>query len=129
VNQALANNEWKAATVLAGALVEALLYWAIAQKPPSDIASARDTVGKKRKRNMAADPLDWYLPDFIEAALELKIIRDPAAQQARLSKDFRNLIHPGRAIKEQQDCTRATAFGSVAAVELVIEELARTPRP
>jgi hypothetical protein len=33
--QALANGAWKAATVLAGAVVEALLLWAIEQRPES----------------------------------------------------------------------------------------------
>jgi hypothetical protein len=36
-NQALANGEWKAATVLAGSVVEALLLWALQQTPAADL--------------------------------------------------------------------------------------------
>jgi hypothetical protein len=39
-NSALANNEWKAATVLAGSVVEALLLWALQQQDPSKRESA-----------------------------------------------------------------------------------------
>jgi hypothetical protein len=37
---ALRNGEWKAATVLSGPLVEALLLWAIQQKVPTEIQAA-----------------------------------------------------------------------------------------
>jgi hypothetical protein len=38
-NRALLNCEWKAATVLAGATIEALLHWALSQiaQPPSQL--------------------------------------------------------------------------------------------
>ena len=42
-NQALANGEWKAATVLAGSVVEALLLWAVDQQLPAAITQAITT--------------------------------------------------------------------------------------
>lgn len=39
-NQALSNNEWKAATVLAGSVIEALLLWALKQKRQSEVREA-----------------------------------------------------------------------------------------
>src|SRR5712692_631912 len=44
VNQALSNGEWKAATVLAGSVVEALLLWALQQRPPADVSAAVSAV-------------------------------------------------------------------------------------
>ena len=42
------------------------------------------------------------------------------ATQTRLAKDFRNLIHPGRAQRQGQTCDRATALSAVAAVEHIV---------
>jgi hypothetical protein len=40
-----------------------------------------------------------------------------------LAKDFRNLIHPGRAERLQQKATRGSAAQGVAAVSLTVEDL------
>jgi hypothetical protein len=40
VNRALSNGEWKAATVLAGSVIEALLLWALQRRDPTAVATA-----------------------------------------------------------------------------------------
>jgi hypothetical protein len=119
INRALSNGEWKAATVLAGAAVEALLLWALQQQKPADLAKAPRTAPK-----LPGKPLDeWHLPDYIEAADRLRIITADAAIQARLAKDFRNLIHPGRAQRLGQKCDMATALSAVVGVQHVLRDL------
>src|SRR5712664_4112783 len=54
INRALANGEWKAATVLAGSAAEALLLWALRQRPPVDIKSA--IAAAKASGSMTANP-------------------------------------------------------------------------
>jgi hypothetical protein len=44
----------------------------------------------------------WKLPDYIEVAAELTLIGESTANLARLSKDFRNLIHPAEALDSVQ---------------------------
>jgi hypothetical protein len=56
-------------------------------------------------------------------AIELKLITKETEQQCRLAKDFRNLVHPGRAKRLGQACNRATALSAVAAVEHVTVDL------
>ena len=112
MEQALRNAEWKAATVLAGALLEALLLWAIQKK-------------RQQSEAKSTEMLAWHLPDYIKEALELKLITPDTSKQCELAKDFRNLIHPGRAIRLNQECKRGTALSAVAAVELVVEDLSR----
>jgi hypothetical protein len=51
------------------------------------------------------------------------VIKADTRTQARLAKDYRNLIHPGRAARLTQKCDRGTALVTVAAVELVIRDL------
>jgi hypothetical protein len=117
VGRALTNSEWKAATVLAGSVVESLLLWRLAKDQTKAMAT-RYAMSKKLPSIER-----WHLPDYIEAALELLLISENTATQARLAKDFRNLIHPGRSIRLGAICNRGTALGAVAAVELVIEDL------
>jgi len=119
MSRALANSEWKAATVLAGSVLEALLLW----KLDKNRTNAMSTGHAKQKKLKSLE--DWHLPDYVEVAAELKLVQEPTAIQARLAKDFRNLIHPGRSVRLGQICNRGTAFGAVAAVELVIEDLSR----
>jgi len=46
--RALDGSEWKAATVLSGAVVEALLLWKLASLPPADVLGMAKTLGLKK---------------------------------------------------------------------------------
>lgn len=127
-NRALANAEWKAATVLGGSVVEALLLWALKQKFDPDL---QDTVtsllaSKTLGKNPGPDPESWDLHPYIEVAVVLKVIGSDTAKQARLAKDFRNLIHPGRTLRLGQVCDLGTALSALAAVAHIVRDL--TPR-
>jgi hypothetical protein len=67
----------------------------------------------------------WGLHEYIETAAAQKIIRPETVEQAKLAQGFRNLIHPGRAVRLAQKCNRATALSAVAAVEHIVEDLKR----
>jgi len=68
---------------------------------------------------------NWNLKQLVEEAHRLGIVSETARTQADLLRGFRNLIHPGRAERKGQKCSRATAYVAVAAVEAVVEELRR----
>jgi hypothetical protein len=128
VNTALANGEWKAATVLAGSAAEALLLWKLKQRSPADIASAIAALRKSGNLSTNPDPnqleaREWDLYGYIQVAERLGAITPETATAARLAKDFRNLIHPGRALRLAQKCDRATALSAVAAMEHVVRDL------
>lgn len=124
-NQALSNGEWKAATVLAGASVEALLLWAIKQQNSNDISTAVSALisSNKLHRNTNPTPDEWGLHQLIEVAEAIGLIKSTTANQAKLAKDFRNLIHPGRSIRIGQVCHRGTAYSAIAAIEHVVSDL------
>lgn len=119
VEVALANSEWKSATVLAGSIIEALLLWALEKRKPEALAAENTPKGREKTSELER----WDLHDFIEVALELDTITKETAQQARLAKDFRNLIHPGRSARLRKLCDRGTALSAVAAVEHVVRDL------
>jgi hypothetical protein len=123
-NRALATGEWKVATVLAGSSVEALLLWALQQQSASIVTSTVSTlVGTSLQRRPPADLERWPLHEYIEVAAALGVISSDTAILARLAKDFRNLIHPGRAARLGQTCDRGTALSAMAAVEHVARNL------
>jgi hypothetical protein len=127
-NQDMANGEWKGATVLAGSATEALLLWAIQdaeqQKSGTINAAASTLVAARTLPKMPhSNPERWTLFELIEVALQMKLITGETATQTRLGKDFRNLIHPGRAARLGQVCDRATALSALAAVEHVVRDL------
>jgi hypothetical protein len=111
---ALHNGEWKASTVLAGAVVEALLLWAI----QFDLTKLASLLSKPK-----GAPENWSLADLIDAAANLGLVKTNTATQGHLAKDFRNLIHPGRTQRINQVCDRATALTALAAAELVVRDL------
>lgn len=113
-NSALHNGEWKASTVLAGSVVEAILLWSIQSNPVPLAALATRPGGA---------PENWMLNDLINVSLALNLIEQDTATQARLAKDFRNLIHPGRAQRLQQVCDRGTALTALAAAELTVRDI------
>jgi hypothetical protein len=126
VHRALANGEWKGATVLAGSAAEALLLWALKQRPQADIASAIAALRANGGLTTRPDPdLDrWNLYEFIQVAENLGVIKPNTAKQTSLAKDFRNFIHPGVAQRLGEKCDRATAFSAVAGMEHVVRDLA-----
>jgi hypothetical protein len=119
IGRALSNGEWKAATVLSGSTIEALLLWALQQCPVSDLRQVSQTAPKLPNK-----PLDqWHLPEYIDAAERLKILNEDTVTQVRLAKNFRDLIHPGRSQRLKQKCDRPTALSAVAGMEHVVRDL------
>jgi hypothetical protein len=127
VGRALSNGEWKAATVLSGSTIEALLLWSLGQRPPVDITTATTALVSSRKLSRQPDSnLDrWDLHEYNEVAYNLGLIKDDTYTKTNLAREYRNLIHPGRAKRLGQTCDRGTALSSVAALEHVVRDLSR----
>jgi hypothetical protein len=125
INRALSNGEWKAATVLAGSVIEALLLWALQQRKPEDVASAATALvmANTLKHQPSSDLEQWVLHQYTEVSASLRIIKPDTANQVKLAKEFRNLIHPGRAQRLGQKCDRATALSAAAGAEHVVRDL------
>jgi hypothetical protein len=124
--RALANSEWKAATVLAGATIEALLHWKIHSWPK--MAEIEQALSEVIKNKLANDPKSkdidrWGLEHFIEVSANMNFIQSDTKIAVGLARNFRNLIHPGRAARLQQTCDRATAYSAIGALEHVIRDL------
>ena len=119
ISNTLANGEWKAATVVAGSVIEALLLWTLQQQDSDEVFTAAKNL------NIGESKLEkWGLGECIKVAAQMKLITEPSAKACTLAQNFRNLIHPGRTQRLQQVCNRATALSATAAVEHVVTDLA-----
>lgn len=105
---------WKPATVLAGALIEALLCDAL--RAPAML---------KRLGLKEADLMKGTLYDMISWAIAAKLINEKTERQCTLSGEYRNLIHPGREIRLKMQCNKATALSATAGLHHVIVDLKR----
>ncbi len=121
-NRALHNAEWKAATVLAGATIEALLLWRLIKHPFNNVKSAAIYAGVKDKE-LKNQIDEWKFYVLIKASEQLQFIKKDTAQLVELAKNYRNLIHPGRAARLSMICDRGTALSAVGALEGVIRDL------
>jgi hypothetical protein len=125
---AFENGHFKAATVMAGSVLEALLFVELEKKPKSEILSGatqlklHDDVRKKGLEYAA-------LGDLIKLAENFGLVAEETVVAANLARDFRNLIHPGKEKRKGAVSNRATARSALAAVDHVIEELSKKCAP
>lgn len=100
---------WKGAHVLAGSIVEAILLDSLVEAGGID-------------RNTA---LKMDLGQALIAAQSQKLISATARDLASVVRDYRNLIHPGRAIRLRENVTPETAQVAKALVSIVVEEITK----
>jgi hypothetical protein len=130
VSTDLQSGEWKGATILAGGCCEALLLYGLQTretKVPGSVAKAVTVIWPGGNPPNAADLThrSWDLFSYTEAAHHLGLITDKTKCELGLARDYRNLIHPAKTIREKVRCDRGTAFVATGALEHVISDLRR----
>src|SRR5260370_25832561 len=85
IDRALANGEWKAATVLAGSAIEALLLWDLQNRRQATFPAAVSALVAKKtfQKQPPSDLEDWVLHHYIEVAAHLEVIKPDTAKEAR----------------------------------------------
>jgi hypothetical protein len=103
-------SEWKAATVLGGSVLEALLLDRL-ERPTLKARALAYGASKGWKNDLAR----WDLAHLIEAAEALQVIDDKVAGICSGVRHFRNMIHPGkeRAQITPDSGTAHVAFGAI----------------
>ena len=119
---AFRNREWKAATVLAGAALEALLLWRLQRNTELAVAKARDLKLTDRDKPIE----EWALHSYISVADGLGAISKQTLEASLQAKSFRNLIHPGKSLRLGQECRLGTAHIALGALDFVVRDLSRS---
>jgi hypothetical protein len=131
------DQQWKAATVMGGAVVEALLLDRLlsgrnaARAKAVEDAHVRAGAATRRRHgdmHWKTQPFDrWDLWKLIAVAWELKLIDDTVVHVCEGVRDFRNLIHAGRE-RAKAPCDKGTAKAAEAAVENLIATFSASRR-
>jgi hypothetical protein len=123
--------EVKAAIVLAGSVIEAILF-DLAEKDPAKTTAAAQNVKMKRGWKKF-DPTDadwWTLEQVIAVCGQegLGILSDRTEGTAHIARDYRNFVHPRKEREEaigNGPLTRSDAIQAGALMELVIDQVNR----
>lgn len=131
VANALQNGEWKGATILAASCAEALLLHGL-QRIEAKSPGSVDKVGKTIKwlgpkpEFGALEDKSWSMYSYTLLSKELGLIGQNTAKELEPTKDYRNLIHPARAVREKSSFDRGTAYVAVGALDHVVSDLRRS---
>lgn len=119
------SGEWKAATVIGGSIVEAILLDALLPREvdAKDYARAQARVDLRRWRVGRLEK--WDLWQLVAVCRHLGIIDDALAGICDAAREYRNLIHAG-VERARHRSSPGTALNARSAVENLIERL--TPR-
>ena len=114
--------------MLAGSCCEALLLYGIQkveQKVSGEISRAVAILPWKGKGPNPINPTDlsWNLFCYTAVAHKMKLIAEATKNELDTARDYRNLIHPAKSIREQMTCDRGTAYVSAGAMDHVIRDL------
>lgn len=107
---AFKSQAWKSVQVLAGSIAEALLvdYLAWSNGPVKS--------GK--------DPLDMSFKELIEACKKDGAIKSATADMCSAVKNYRNLIHPGRVLRLEEDQpNQSTATVASSLIDIINNEI------
>mgnify|MGYP001566339287 CR=1 FL=1 len=106
---------WKSVQVLAGSIVEALLI---------DYLASTAQPARPQK-----DPLRLDLAEAIALCKAEKAISDRTADLCSVIRSYRNLIHPGRAVRlAEQQASAKSAQIAVSVVDLIVDDIAQARR-
>jgi hypothetical protein len=124
----LQSGEWKGATIIAGSCCEALLLYGLQTKERQKggtTAAAILSITWLSKQPNALDLTDrsWDLFSYTEVADQMRLISGSTKDELKLARNYRNLIHPAKAIREQVRCDRGTAYIAAGALEHLVSDL------
>lgn len=109
---------WKSCVIMAGSVLEAILFDRLADPAwnPQAIASP-----KALRANGTPIPMDdWTLEKLIDVALDINMLpKDPANTIHQVLRDYRNFVHPKKEIRAAHACTEAEAMLSIGALDSV----------
>ncbi|MDP1995572.1 MAG: hypothetical protein Q8J90_00080 [Gallionella sp.] len=106
---------WKSVQVLAGSIVESLLI---------DYLSSTQNPNRTKK-----DPLKLDLAEAISICREEKVLSERASDLCSVVKSYRNLIHPGRMVRlEEQAPNMGSATVAQALIDMITDDLAKVLR-
>lgn len=105
----LSSTAWKAALVMLGSITEALLV--------------EHLLSTDYHKRVGADPLKMQLSELITACQKEKVLSDKTAALSTVIQQYRNLIHPGRAIRLGEKASKSAAIVAGELLQMMVDEI------
>jgi len=129
--QLLATRQWLAACVVAGSVLEALLYLALSRERGETFKQARMRAAIVFKGGITqrSHLRSFHLPEFAQTAHMLGLLGEKTVDAVCTVHNYRCYLHANRVYSEGKDCTEDMALFSASVVQLVERDLRTEPRP
>jgi hypothetical protein len=110
----LSAEAWKAALVLVGSVVEALLV--------------DHLISTDYKTRVGTDPLKMHLGELIVACQKETILSEKTASLSSVIQKYRNLIHPGRSVRLGEVASKSAAIVAGELLQMIVDEISARKR-
>jgi hypothetical protein len=115
---------WKSSVIMAGSILEAILFDRVADAKWNSTALASAKVPLEKKTNSKRPMDEWTLENLIDIAVDINLLpKDPANTIHQVLRDYRNFVHPKKEIRAAHACTEAEAMLAVGALNSVCNYL------
>lgn len=108
---------WKSCVILCGGILEGMLLDILKR----DEQQAK-TAYQKKKLKSSPDLNSWDLVDLVDVAKELGLLSKGVGHLSHGLREFRNLVHPGRQIRERVSLTEEEAEIAFRVVQVCLRE-------
>ena len=109
---------WKSCVILCGSILEGLLLDILSQYPRET-----EEIYTKLRQKSPPELSRWSLADMVEVARERGVLREGVFHLSQALREFRNLIHPGRQMREKVQLSEEEASIAVNTVRIYLREL------
>jgi hypothetical protein len=119
---------WKSTVILAGSILEAILFDRLADPNWSAAALASDKAPRDRRTGNVLPLEDWKLQGLIDVEMDIGVVKKGTADTIhQVLRDYRNFVHPKKEIRAAHACTEAEAMLSVGALDSVCNYVEANP--
>ena len=119
---------WKGTVIMAGSLLEAILYDLLTHSARQ--ANAEASAKAPRDKNKQVWDLDggkWKLKHLIDVAVDVSLLPKGRADAIhQVLRDYRNFVHPKKEIKDEHECTEAEGLMAKGALDAVCNHFEKT---
>jgi hypothetical protein len=117
---------WKSTVILAGSILEAILFDRLADKKWKTQAEASPKAPTVKGNKVPMD--DWKLEKLISVSVDIGLLKQERAETIdQVLRDYRNFVHPKKEIRSAHECTEDEAMLAVGALNGVCSFLEKNP--
>jgi len=117
-------NAWKSVVIMAGSILEAILFDILSNETNLSQANSSEKVPKRNGEIIPIGTGKWSLQKLIEVAVDINIIPNNRASSIdQVLRDYRNFVHPKKEIRSEHQCSEAEALMAKGALDGVYNHL------